>query len=52
MAKLSRNRRSQVANDLFVCLFYSLIKSYDSLNNKTIPTREQCIDDMKGEMMS
>ncbi|CBK24960.2 uncharacterized protein [Blastocystis hominis] len=32
-------------------MFYSLIKSYDTLNNTTIPSREQCIDDMKGEMM-
>ncbi|CBK21751.2 uncharacterized protein [Blastocystis hominis] len=32
-------------------MFYSLIKSYESLNNTTIPSREQCIDDMKGEMM-
>ena len=32
-------------------MFYSLIKSYDTLNNTVIPSREQCIDDMKGEMM-
>ena len=32
-------------------MFYSLIKSYESLNNTVIPSREQCIDDMKGEMM-
>ena len=33
-------------------MFYSLIKSYESLNNNTvIPSREQCIDDMKGVMM-
>ena len=32
-------------------MFYSLIKSYDTLNNTTIPSRKQCIDDMKGEMM-
>ena len=32
-------------------MFYSLIKSYESLNNTTIPSRKQCIDDMKGEMM-
>ena len=32
-------------------MFYILIKSYESLNNTTIPSREQCIDDMKGEMM-
>ena len=32
-------------------MFYSLIKSYSSLNNTVIPSREQCIDDMKGEMM-
>ena len=32
-------------------MFYSLIKSYESLNNTTISSREQCIDDMKGEMM-
>ena len=33
-------------------MFYNLIKSYDTLNNTVIPSREQCIDDMKGEMMS
>ena len=33
-------------------MFYSLIKSYSSLNNTTIPTREQCYDDMKGEIMA
>ena len=32
-------------------MFYILIKSYDSLNNTLIPSCEQCIDDMKGEMM-
>ena len=32
-------------------MFYILIKSYDSMNNTLIPSREQCIDDMKGEMM-
>ena len=32
-------------------MFYSLIKSYESLGNTVIPSREQCIDDMKGEMM-
>ena len=32
-------------------MFYSLIKSYDTLNNTVMTTREQCIDDMKGEMM-
>ena len=32
-------------------MFYSLIKSYDTLNNTVIPSRKQCIDDMKGEMM-
>ena len=32
-------------------MFYNLIKSYDTLNNTVIPSREQCIDDMKGEMM-
>ena len=32
-------------------MFYSLIKSHESLNNTTIPSHEQCIDDMKGEMM-
>ena len=32
-------------------MFYTLIKSYDSLNNTLIPSRQQCIDDMKGEMM-
>ena len=32
-------------------MFYSLIKSYESLNNTVIPSRNQCIDDMKGEMM-
>ena len=33
-------------------MFYTLIKSYDSLNNTFIPSRKQCYDDMKGEMMS
>ena len=32
-------------------MFYNLIKANDSLNNTIIPSREQCIDDMKGEMM-
>ena len=32
-------------------MFYSLIKSYDTLNNTVIPTQDQCIDDMKGEVM-
>ena len=32
-------------------MFYTLIKSYDSLNNALIPSHEQCIDDMKGKMM-
>ena len=32
-------------------MFYSLIKSYDTLNNTVMPTREQCIDDMNGEVM-
>ena len=32
-------------------MFYSLIKSYDTLNNTVIPSHEQCIDDMKGEVM-
>ena len=32
-------------------IFYTLIKSYDSLNNTVIPSLEQCIDDMKGKMM-
>ena len=32
-------------------MFYSLIKFYESMNNTVMPTREQCIDDMKGEMM-
>ena len=32
-------------------IFYTLIKSYSSLNNTFIPSREQCYDDMKGEMM-
>ena len=32
-------------------MFYSLIRSYDTLNNTVIPSRKQCIDDMKGEMM-
>ena len=32
-------------------MFYSLIKSYSSLNNTLIPSREQYIDDMKGEMI-
>ena len=33
-------------------IFYTLIKSYSFLNNTLISSREQCIDDMKGEMMS
>ena len=32
-------------------MFYTLIKSYDSLNNTLKPSHEQCIVDMKGEMM-
>ena len=32
-------------------MFYSLIKSYKSLNNIVNSSREQYIDDMKGEMM-
>ena len=32
-------------------IFYTLIKSHSSLNNTLIPSHEQCIDDMKGEMM-
>ena len=32
-------------------MFYSLIKSYESLSNTVIPSREQCIDDMNGEMI-
>ena len=32
-------------------MFYTLFKSYNSLNNTVIPSREQYIDDMKGEMM-
>ena len=32
-------------------MFYTLIKSYDSLINTLISSHEQCIDDMKGEMM-
>ena len=32
-------------------MFYTLIKSYDFLNNTLIPSSEQCIDDMKGEVM-
>ena len=32
-------------------MFYSLIKSYETMNNTVIPSREQCIDDMKGEIM-
>ena len=32
-------------------MFYSLIKSYLSLNNTLISSCKQCIDDMKGEMM-
>ena len=33
-------------------MFYSLIKSYSSLNDIIIPTREEYYDDMKGEIMS
>ena len=32
-------------------MFYTLIKSYSILNNTVIPSREQCIDDMKGGMI-
>ena len=32
-------------------MFYSLIKSYETMDNTVIPSRKQCIDDMKGEMM-
>ena len=32
-------------------IFYTLIKSYSSLNNTLKPSHEQCIDDMKGEVM-
>ena len=32
-------------------IFYTLIKSYDSLSNTLIPSFQQCIDDMKGKMM-
>ena len=50
--------RSKQWNDEYIDLLtrkepmlYTLIKSYDSLNNTLIPSCEQCIDDMKGEMM-
>ena len=32
-------------------MFYTLTKSYQSLNKTLILFREQCIDDMKGDMM-
>ena len=32
-------------------MFYSLIKSYETLNITVIPFREQCIDNMKGEVI-
>ena len=32
-------------------MFYSLIKSYDTLSNTVIPSCKQCIDDIKGEIM-
>ena len=32
-------------------MFYTLIKSYDSLNNTLIPSRQQCCNDMKDVMM-
>ena len=32
-------------------MFYTLIKSYDSLNHALILSLEQCIDDMKDEMI-
>ena len=32
-------------------MFFTLIKSYDSLNSTVIPSHEQCYDDMKGEMI-
>ena len=50
--------RSKQWNDEYIDLlirkepmFYTLIKSYSSLNNTLIPSREQCIDDIKGEMI-
>ena len=50
--------RSKEWNDEYIDLltrkepmFFTLIKSYSSLNNTIIPSRVQCIDDMKGEMM-
>ena len=50
--------RSKQWNDEYIDLltwkepmFSTLIKSYSSLNNTLIPSREQCIDDMKGEMI-
>ena len=33
-------------------IFYTLFKSYDSINNTVIPSRQQCYDNMKGEIMS
>ena len=32
-------------------MFYSIIKSYESLNITVIPSREQCIDNIKGEVI-
>ena len=50
--------RSKQWNDEYIDLlirkepmFSTLIKSYGSLNNTLIPSREQCIDDIKGEMI-
>ena len=58
---LGRNceKRDKQWNDEYIDLltrkepiFYRLIKSYESLKYTVIPSHEQCIDDMKGEMMS
>ena len=50
--------RSKQWNDEYIYLltrkepmFFTLIKSYDSLNSTVIPSREQCIDDIKGEII-
>ena len=57
LCKYCESRSKQWSDEYIVLLtrkepmFYSLIKSYDTLNNTIISSHEQCIDDMKGEMM-
>ena len=57
LCKYCEKRGKQWSDEYIVLLtrkepmFYSLIKSYESLSTAVIPSRKQCIDDMKGEMM-